>query len=118
MSVVDDVLKHYGVKGMRWGVKRTTPSAPTHGDAGKAKKVLLRARENKTTDVLSNKDLRIAIERMNLEQQYARLRPKTKGEKAKNFIKEQLLGIGKEQASRVAREESAKLVGSILKKAK
>lgn len=118
MTVVDDVLKHYGVKGMRWGVKRTTPTAPTHGDAGKAKKVIKRARENRTTDVLSNKDLRVAIERMNLEQQYQRLRPKSNSEKAKQFVTQQLLGIGKEQGNKIAREESAKLIGSLLKKAK
>ena len=115
---VEKILKHYGVKGMRWGVKRATPTTPTHGDAGKAKRVVARARENRTTDVLSNKDLQAAITRMNLEQQYQRLRPKTKSEKAKGFIKEQLLGIGKEQASRIAREESAKAIGSLLQKAK
>lgn len=118
MTAVDDILKHYGVKGMRWGVRRNTPSAPSHGDANKARKVVARARENRTTNVLSNKELRLAIERMNLEQQYNRLRPKTKSEKAKAWVAEQLLGIGKEQISRVAREETAKQIGNLLKKAK
>jgi hypothetical protein len=118
MTVVEEILKHYGIPGMKWGVRRANPSAPSHGDANKARRVVARVRENRTTDVLSNRDLRLAIERMGLEQQYQRLRPKSKSEKAKAWITEQLLGIGKEQASRIARDEAAKQVGNLLKKAK
>lgn len=119
MTVVDDVLAHYGVKGMKWGVrrKRTAPGEPAHGDAKRAKRVVSRARTS-GTDAISNKDLQAAITRMNLEQQYNRLRPKSNSEKAKAWIAETLLGIGKDQASRVARDVAAEQVGNLLKKAK
>jgi hypothetical protein len=117
-AVVDRILQHYGVKGMKWGVRRRRPVAPSHGDANRSKRIVGRARENRTTDVLSNKDLQTAITRMNLEQQYNRLRPKSTSEKAKAWVAETLLGIGKEQASRVARDAAAEQVGNLLKKAK
>lgn len=95
-------LAQYGVKGMRWGVRKdektsrggasSGPTAvvvtqkkpgsfakatggkghPIHEDA----KVALEARQKakaSTTDALSNAELRKAVERMNLEQQYSRL---------------------------------------------
>jgi hypothetical protein len=119
VTVVEGLLKHYGVKGMQWGVRkrRKTPREPAHGDAKRSKKVVGRARES-GTDAISNQDLRRAIERMNLEQQYNRLRPKSNSEKAKAWVAETLLGIGKEQASRVARDAAAEQVGNLLKKAR
>lgn len=119
MTVVDDVLAHYGVKGMKWGVrrKRTAPSEPAHGDAKRAKRVVGRAR-NSGVDAISNKDLRAAIERMNLEQQYNRLRPKSNSEKAKAWVAETLLGIGKEEANKAAKSIAAEQVANLLKKAK
>lgn len=118
MTVVDRILAHYGVKGMKWGVRRKrTPGEPAHGDAKRAKRVVGRAR-NSGTDAISNKDLQAAITRMNLEQQYNRLRPKTNSEKAKAWVAETLLGIGKEQANRVAKDLAAEQVGNLLKKAR
>lgn len=117
MATFESVLAHYGIKGQKWGVRRKRPSAPAHGDAKKAKKVIGRARDS-GTDAISNKDLRAAIERMNLEQQYNRLRPKSNSEKAKAWVAETLLGIGKQEASRVGREVAAEQVGNLLKKAR
>jgi hypothetical protein len=52
-------LKHYGVKGMKWGVRR---------DRAKT------ARKSKSkAPSLSDKELKAAVARMNLEQQYDRL---------------------------------------------
>ena len=118
MTVVERFLAHYGVKGMKWGVRRKrSPSEPVHGDAKRTKRVVGRAR-NSGTDAISNRDLQAAITRMNLEQQYNRLRPKSNSEKAKAWVAETLLGIGKDQAARVGREVAAEQVGNLLKKAK
>lgn len=94
---VDDVLAHYGVKGMKWGVrkdrsgssqgplakrkakraeakaqKQADKATPKSEDAVKAKTAQRKAR-NAGTDVLSNQELQALVTRMNLEQQYTRL---------------------------------------------
>lgn len=89
-------LAHYGVKGMRWGVRRAnnTPKGPedivlktapgkrvvTKGgrrqpvseDAKNAAIYKQKARKS-TVDSLSNKELQALVNRMNLEQNYSRL---------------------------------------------
>ena len=96
------VLVHHGVKGMKWGVRRS----PTQlGHPTSARKTLIstkkpqspfgaktewtekkrrkRSEDSKTANdirkkrigEMSNKDLEILIKRMNLEQQYKRLNP-------------------------------------------
>lgn len=94
----DDALAHYGVKGMRWGVRKDGKPGSSRGtdvvvtqkkagtfakakggkgqalveDAEKSLASRQKARAS-TTDALSNKELRVAIERMQLEQQFKRL---------------------------------------------
>lgn len=96
----DDVLVHYGVPGMKWGVRRnlaerkaaagsstvttkTTPKGgiktvggkgvPVSDDAKKAAVSKQIARKS-TTNALSNQELQALVTRMNLEQQYSRLK--------------------------------------------
>lgn len=71
---VDDVLAHYGVKGMKWGVRKSRKGKPSPAseDATKA------AGHRKTvktsgTKALSNKELQELVTRMNLEAQYSTL---------------------------------------------
>lgn len=97
MAESDNGLAHYGVKGMKWGVRKNRPSAadgpvevrtqtrpgrrvtakggeyhsPSE-DAVKRAKLGQRAKKS-TVDSLSNKELKELVERMNLEQQYSRL---------------------------------------------
>lgn len=99
-AVATEELFHYGVKGMKWGVRRTDAqleaarapqpvsvtqkkpgtfaktsggqNQPVSDDAAKALAARQKARAS-TTDSLSNAELRVAVERMNLEQQYSRL---------------------------------------------
>lgn len=84
------VLVHYGIKGMRWGVRRDPAEATTvvtpgrkvkaqggYGqqaseDAINAAKAHRTARKS-TTDALSNKELQALVNRMQLEQQFAQL---------------------------------------------
>ena len=111
---VDDVLSHYGKKGMHWGVitnkinpDRSVPKevvlketpgklVKTRGGqfhpASEDARVAAAGRQmikKSSIDVLSNKDLQAVITRMNLEQQYSNLKknPRTKTDHGKKFIK-------------------------------
>jgi predicted RNA-binding protein Jag len=73
METVDDVLAHYGIKGMRWGVRREGKSSgPVSSDAQAAKESKQIIKKSGTA-ALSNKELQHVITRMNLEQQYSNL---------------------------------------------
>ncbi len=106
-------IEHYGTKGMRWGVRKSESSKePASADSTRATELQTRAKAS-GTKALTNVELQAAINRLNLEQQYSRVRPRSKKEKAVKWVAETLLGIGKEQASKFAREQ----VGDVIKKA-
>lgn len=70
-------LAHYGVLGMKWGVRRDNPSgskkksSPGSDDYQKARTLRKQGPKN-----LTNAELRTAVERMNLERQYKDLTKK------------------------------------------
>lgn len=98
---LNDILAHYGVKGMKWGVRRRSsvpdgkvqvsqakPGAKLKTAGGKGFKadpdaIAARASaqvvKKSGTAALSNKELQALVTRMNLEQQYSNLA--TKGHK-------------------------------------
>jgi hypothetical protein len=130
---VTEVLAHFGVKGMRWGVRKNASSGPTgvevatppgrkvqtrggerHGaseDAVRAAIAGQKARKS-TTDSLSNKELQDLVQRLNLEQQFDRLRPKRPSEQAAAFLKKILMDVGKEESGKFIRDQ----VGQAIKK--
>lgn len=70
-SSVDDVLAHFGVKGMKWGVRRARKTPITT-----RKKRDLRSKSEKRKDdlkKLSDVELRQKLNRMQMERQYAQL---------------------------------------------
>lgn len=73
----DDSLTHFGVKGMRWGVRKKTDHKP-----------------RKHISEMSNDELQAVITRGNLERQYAALQPKSRlskfGSKFQNKIEDNL----------------------------
>lgn len=79
MSEVE-YLAHYGVKGMRWGVRKKDRGS---SDDGPKSEDARRARTHRSTvkkggtDALSNKELQELVTRLNLEQQYSRLNAET-----------------------------------------
>ena len=116
-QTLDDILAHYGVKGMKWGVRRRRDdgggksSAPKHkvsDDAQAAKDFKTRAKSG-GTDTLSNKELQHLVNRMNLEQQYSRLKKGNPNPGAK-FAKELLVGVGKQQILKLANDAVSKPV--------
>lgn len=93
-SVEHGALAHYGVKGMRWGIRRKR--VPASEDAERVSASMQKARKGGTR-ALTTKELQELVNRMNLEQQYSRLQfEKKKGrfEKGHGFVKN-MVGVGK-----------------------
>lgn len=101
-----DYLEHYGVKGMKWGVRKSDKTSDVSGNVvrsskrGKVKGVELSEKNKKSatqpsddktevsileqkikkgsTDVLSNKELEAVVNRKNLEKRYNEVMSKEK----------------------------------------
>lgn len=119
MSEVDEFLEHFGVRGMRWGVRKkagsvdTSVESTTKGrsrseDASSAAKALNRSKKQGVGS-LSNQELKALNERMNLESQYKQLNSKQKNG-ARKFAEDIALQLTKELTKEVAKG-GAKTVG-------
>lgn len=86
-------LMHYGIKGMKWGVRRT--EAQLARARGKSKtsseeesEDYKKAHSSKSVKSMSDVELRSRLNRLQMEQQYSRLNPGTvsKGKEIANKI--------------------------------
>jgi hypothetical protein len=130
---VGDFLEHFGVKGMRWGVRKSQehgggkkpssrkPAKTTSSDAANAHEALTKIKKSGIKSV-SNKELQDVITRMNLEQQYSRVAPQGPASKAARFggkfAADVLIGVGKSQAIKIVGDQATKLVGLAMAAAK
>lgn len=80
-------LEHYGIKGMKWGVRRT-PEQLGHKRPKSEDYVASRQQRKKGVSGLSNKELRDLNERLRLEKEYRNLTSSEKeaGRKAANQV--------------------------------
>ena len=125
---MENELYHFGIKGMRWGVRRYQNPDGSLTNAGKKRlsKGHTSNEENdssnksktKTVKEMSDDELRQAITRIQLEQQYKNLSPKTvsNGKKfvdtvANDVLKPAAIDIGKQ----VAKSLMVKGVNSLVK---
>lgn len=127
---VDDVIAHYGVMGMHWGVRKaeSAPTAVVLTDRAGGKRIKTsggqghpatadartsatykQTAKKSSTDALSDQQLKALINRMNMEQQYTNLSVKQKPAVLR-FVSEALLGIGKQQAQQQGNAYAAKKV--------
>lgn len=114
-------IAHYGVKGQKWGVRRENPSggttSPPHSEDWKrVDAVIKKAKTAKTTKVLRNDEMQAMITRMNLEQQYSRLKPLTGTQKVLRFVGNILANVGKQQATSLISGQAAGLIGAALRR--
>jgi hypothetical protein len=91
---VEDILAHFGVKGMKWGVHRKSP-VPASKDAQRSLDVRKKAKTGKVKS-LTNEELQLAINRMNLEQQFKRLSVNERPP-IQRWVASTLLEIGKRE---------------------
>lgn len=68
-QAVEEFLEHVGVKGMKWGVRKRAP-LKTSSDYKKSSEL-----RKKKHPELTNKQIKLANERANLEQNFMRLNP-------------------------------------------
>lgn len=124
---LDEILEHHGIKGMKWGVRRSRGSSGKVGkrsktvheptsDAARAKELHTRAKSS-GTHTLSNQELQHLTQRLNLEQQYSRLSGSSSRRSAgAKFAKEIVVNVGKQQVTRMASDAAAKAVAQAMKK--
>ena len=100
-SAMSGALSHYGIKGMKWGVRRSdaqlarAKSSPRPQLSEDAKNVnrLHEKIETKGTGSLSNQEMRQFLERMNLERQYSQMMSSPPGKSAADRGHEQVKKI-------------------------
>lgn len=107
---MDEMLQHYGVKGMKWGVRRTpeqlghrTRKAPSNeGRAGTSIKKKGAAAVKKKSSPMSDDELQKRINRLNLEERYADLVSRQKARENSGFksTAKKLLGNAAEDLGR------------------
>lgn len=113
-ELVADFLEHFGIKGMKWGVRRRDPSIPASEDHQRLATVKQKSKAGGTKS-LSNKEIQDYLARLNLERQFNQTKPSGMAGK---FISDLLLGVGKQQITKVASDAAGKQVGGLLKNAK
>lgn len=126
-------LEHYGIKGMRWGVRRTDaqlqrdPNSPTNDKkpddttpaGGKAPNVKTETKGRNPND-LTDKELQQVVNRINMEQQYARLTySPTIMQRGAKFAGDIALNVAKTQLTKAANDKASNLIGQgLFQKAK
>lgn len=125
MEKSEEFIQHHGVKGMKWGVRKAVEKssafvarkaakkrAASSEDARNAQDAHVKSKKNGLHS-LSNKELQDLVTRMNLEQQFNRLKPPSTSEKAAKFIGKTLGDIGKQQVNKLANDVVSKEIAKL-----
>ena len=135
-DVVDDILAHYGVKGMRWGVRKSrrssgkarkapSPSAPAK-KPGKVRSAVTKLRTPKRdfkmeAKNMSDEDLRKILNRMDMEKKYATMmneltNPKKDKSTVQKMAEDAIKEVLKDQGKKLLNAAIAKGINSAAKK--
>lgn len=109
-------LQHYGILGMKWGVRRRSkraPEKPVKVSSDHAKAVSLK---RKKVSEMSNDELQTLTRRMNLEAQYANLTV-TKKSKGRQFAEAYLSKFGKKVADHYTDEAFKRVMSKAAERA-
>ena len=129
MTQHNNYLAHYGVKGMRWGVRKSRSSSTSKKKgslinitvnrniktpSSKASKV---SGKKKSAKEMTDDELRKVINRMNMEKQYKQLTAKELSP-GRKFVQDVISNAAKETAKKYVSKGMDKAVDSLLKEAK
>ena len=124
VAEANDFLAHYGIKGMKWGIRKADRQARkakkaqelydnSSEDARAAQDAKRKMGSTGSVASLSNKELQTLVTRMNLEQQLSGLQEKTKTKSAgRKFVKE----IAREQVKNTVSGALKDSVGAVGRK--
>ena len=101
----EDFLEHYGTKGMKWGVRKSSTKSSKSSPAEKAAK-------------LSDSDLKAKVNRLNMEKQYISLTSE-KAKANRSILKkgsEYVGSVVKENADMVVRRGSRNVIKIVVDK--
>jgi hypothetical protein len=109
----EDMLVHFGVKGMKWGIRKDKPRARSSADASSAAKAHHKAKA-KGLHTLSNDEIRALTQRVDMEAKYNKIqKDNKKTTKGHNAVKGVLaLGATVNAALLFANSPAGKAVGS------
>lgn len=117
LNTADSVLEHYGIKGMKWGVRRKRGAnglVEVSEDARRAREIL-----SGSAKAASNQEIQAALNRMKLESDFKKMQlaviPQSRLTRGTNWAKKLLSDIGNEQATRVAKGAASIAVEQALK---
>lgn len=115
-----NTIYHFGIKGMKWGIRRYQNKDGTLTNAGKARLKNNNVKEKRKTDLknrrtLSEADLKKKIERLKLERQLKDLLEEDVS-RGKKYVKDVLSTSGKKVLTSAAAGTAAYLVKSIMTK--
>lgn len=113
-TLEQSALAHYGVKGMRWGVKKAP--RPVSEEAAAKRDVKARVKKDKISSI-SNAELQASIRRMQLEQDFKRLAVNEQSQ-LKRMVSSMLLEAGKREVQAYAAKKlTVGAVKTVVKKA-
>lgn len=109
-------LCHYGVLGMKWGVRRRRSTIKKSSNKTNSDPKESKVKKKKSVSELSDTELRQAINRIQMEKQLAQLTAKEKSAGAK-FVTDVLSGAAKKTATDYTAKYMAKGMDAMIKAA-
>lgn len=106
-DALEAYLEHFGIKGMKWGVRKVDGGSSSNGQSEDSKNAALAGAKIKAGGIksVSNKELQDLVKRMQLEQQFNELKGKSHntpvGPKAAKFAKDFAINFGKQEVGKI-----------------